>query len=65
MHQTKKGNQWYFGIQDHTGVDKDSGLIYLVAVTAVNVHHLAWASDLLHAKEEVVYGDAGYLGIGK
>lgn len=65
MHQTKKGNQWYFGMKVHTGVDKDSGLIHSVAVTAANVHDLTPAADLLHGEEEVVYGDAGYQGIVK
>ena len=65
MHQTKKGNQWYFGMKVHAGVDKDSGLIHSVAVTAANVHDLTPAADLLHGDEQVVYGDAGYQGIGK
>ena len=65
MHQTKKGNQWYFGMKVHTGVDKDSGLIHSVVVTAANVHDLTPAAELLHGDEEVVYGDAGYQGIGK
>ena len=65
MHQTKKGNQWYFGMKVHTGVDKDSGLIHSVAVTAANVHDLTPAADLLHGDEQVVYGDAGYQGIAK
>jgi IS5 family transposase len=65
MHQTKKGNQWYFGMKVHTGVDKDSGLIHSVVVTAANVHDLTPAAELLHGDEEVVYGDAGYQGIAK
>jgi IS5 family transposase len=56
MHQTKKGNQWYFGMKVHEGVDKDSGLIHSVAVMAANVHYLTPAAELLHADEEVVYG---------
>ena len=48
MHQTKNGNQWYFGMQIHAGVDKDSGLIYSVVVTAANVHDLTPAAELLH-----------------
>ena len=63
--EMKKGNQWYFGMKVHTGVDKDSGLIHSVAVTAANVHDLTPAGELLHGDEEVVYGDAGYQGIGK
>jgi IS5 family transposase len=65
MHQTRKGNQWYYGMKVHTGVDKDSGLIHSVVVTAANVHDLTPAAELLHGDEEVVYGDAGYQGIAK
>ena len=65
MHQTKKGNQWYFGMKVHAGVDKDSGLIHSVIVTAANVHDLTAAADLLHGEEKVVYADAGYQGIEK
>jgi len=49
----------------HIGVDKDSGLIYSVVTTAANVQDLIPAAELLHGDEEVVYGDAGYQGIGK
>ncbi len=55
MHQTKKGNQWYFGMKVHAGVDKDSGLIHSVVVTAANVHDLTPSAQLLHGDEEVVY----------
>jgi IS5 family transposase len=65
MHQTKKGNQWYYGMKVHIGVDKDSGLIHSVVTTAANVHDLTPAAELLHGDEEVVYGDAGYQGIAK
>ena len=65
MHQTKKGNQWYFGMKVHAGVDKDSGLIHSVVTTAANVHDLTTAAELLHGDEEGVYGDAGYQGIAK
>ena len=65
MHQTKKGNQWYFGMKVHAGVDKDSGLIHSVVVTAANVHDLTPAAELLHGDEHAVYGDAGYQGIVK
>ena len=65
MHQTKKGNQWYFGMKVHAGVDKDSGLIHSVVVTAANLHDLTPAAELLHGDEEVVYGVAGYQGIAK
>ena len=65
MHQTKKGNQWYFGLKVHIGVDKDSGLIHSVVTTAANVHDLTPAAELLHGEEDVVYADAGYQGIAK
>jgi IS5 family transposase len=53
MYHTKKGNQWYFGIKVHAGVDKDSGLIHLVVVTAANVHDLTPAAELPHGDEQV------------
>jgi IS5 family transposase len=65
MHQTRKGNQWCFGMKVHAGVDKDSGLIHSIVVTAANVHDLTPAAELLHGDEAVVYGDAGYQGIAK
>ena len=65
MHQTKKGNQWHFGMKVHLGVDKDFGLIHSVVTTAANVHDLTPVADLLHGDEQVVYGDAGYQGIAK
>jgi IS5 family transposase len=65
MHQTKKGNHWYYGMKVHIGVDKDSGLIHSVETTSANVHEITQAAQLLHGEEEVVYGDAGYQGIEK
>jgi IS5 family transposase len=65
MRKTKKGNQWYYGMKVHIGVDKDSGLIHSVVTTAANVHDLTPAGRLLHGDEKVVYGDAGYQGIAK
>jgi transposase, IS5 family len=65
MHQTKKGNQWYYGMKVHMGVDKDSGLVHSVVTTAAHVHDLTPVADLLHGDEAVVYGDAGYQGIAK
>ena len=50
MHQTKKGNQWYFGMKVHIGVDKDTGLIHSVETTAANVHDLTPAAELLHVR---------------
>ena len=63
MHQTKKGNQWYFGAKMHVGADAGSGLIHTVKVTSANVHDLDEAPKLLRSDDEVVYGDSGYLGL--
>jgi len=64
-HQAKKGNQWHFGYKAHIGVDKDSGLVQKVKVTAANVSDVATMPELLTGEEEVVYGDSGYLGVEK
>ncbi len=53
MHQTKKGNQWYFGMKVHIGVDKNYGLIQSIETTSANVHDLTPAAELLHAQEKV------------
>lgn len=50
MHQTKKGNQWYFGIKVHIGVDKGSGMIHSVETTSANVHDITRAGQLLHGE---------------
>lgn len=65
MHQTKKGNQWYFGMKAHIGVDAGTGYVHSVAVTAANVHDLDEAAGLVRNDDEVVYADAGYQGIEK
>lgn len=62
MHQAKKGNQWYFGMKAHIGVDADSGLVHTVTTTAANEADVEQVQDLLHGKEEVVHADAGYTG---
>ena len=62
MHQTRKGNQWYFGMKAHIGVDSRSKLIHSVAATAANVHDSKVLGDLLHGKETRVYGDSAYSG---
>lgn len=64
-HQVKKGNNWHFGYKAHIGVDKDSGLVHHLKVTAANVHDVSETSELLTGEEETVYGDSGYLGAGK
>ena len=65
MHQTKKGNQWYFGMKAHIGVDADSGLVHTVIGTAANVNDVTQAAGLLHGKEKQAWGDAGYQGADK
>src|ERR1700684_387760 len=63
MHQTKKGNEWHFGMKAHIGVDADSGLVHSVVGTAANVSDVSQAHVLLHGHEEEAFGDAGYLGV--
>ncbi len=62
MHQTKKGNQWYFGMKAHIGVDAGTGYVHSVTATAANVHDLDEAHRLVRADDEVGYVDAGYQG---
>jgi IS5 family transposase len=62
MHQTKKGNQWFFGMKAHIGVDADSGLVHTVTTTAANEADVEQVGDLLHGKEEQVWADSGYRG---
>ena len=62
MHQTKKGNQWHFGMKAHIGVDADSGLVHTVIGTAANVNDVTQGHGLLHGQETVVFADAGYQG---
>jgi IS5 family transposase len=64
MHQTRKGNQWYFGMKGHIGVDSQSKLIHSVAATAANVHDSQLLGDLLHGDETRVWGDSAYTGQG-
>lgn len=63
MHQTKKGNEWHFGMKMHIGTDESIGLIHSVETTPANVHDISVANKLLHGEESRVWGDAGYLGI--
>ena len=65
MHQTKKGNQWYFGMKAHIGADRDSKLVHTVVVTAANVADITKTADLLHGAEKQVHADAGYTGVEK
>jgi IS5 family transposase len=62
MRQTKKGNQWYFGMKAHIAVDADSGLVHTVTTTAANGADVEQIADLLHGKEEQVWADSGYRG---
>jgi IS5 family transposase len=64
MHQTKKGNQWYFGMKAHIGVDSKTKIIHSVAATAANVHDSQVLEDLLHGDETRVWGDSAYAGQG-
>ena len=65
MHQTKKGNQWYFGMKAHIGVDRESGLVHTMVATAANVADVTQTANLLHGQEDRVFADAGYLGADK
>jgi IS5 family transposase len=60
MHQTRKGQQWYFGMKLHIGVDSQSGLAHSAVVTAANIHDKHPLPDLLHGNEQRVYGDSAY-----
>ena len=62
MHQTKKGNQWYFGLKAHIGVDAKEGTVHTVVTTAANVADSRVLPDLLHGEERKVWGDGGYQG---
>jgi IS5 family transposase len=65
MHQTKKGNNWHFGMKAHIGVDTDSGLVHTVVTTPANEADVEVVDELLHGKEECVHADAGYTGAEK
>jgi IS5 family transposase len=65
MHQTKKGNQWHFGMKAHIGVDADSGMVHTVRGTAANVNDVVEGNSLLHGEETDVFADAGYQGAHK
>ena len=65
MHSSKKGNQWHFGLKAHIGADAESGLVHSVRATSGNVHDVTEGNSLLHGKETVAFGDAGYQGVDK
>ena len=60
MHQTRKGQQWYFGMKVHTGTDTDSGLVHTVIATSANVADVNVLGELLHGQEESLHGDSAY-----
>ena len=65
MHSSKKGNQWYFGMKAHIGVDADSGLVHTVCGTSGHISDIAEANTLLHGQKTYAFGDAGYQGVEK
>jgi IS5 family transposase len=62
MHQTRKGQQWYFSMKAHTGMDSKTKVIHAIVATAVNVHDATMLPDLLHGQETRVWGDQAYQG---
>ena len=62
MHQTKKGNEWYFGMKVHAGADAGSGYVHSLTGTSANMHDVSETSKLIRKDDHVVYGDSGYLG---
>jgi IS5 family transposase len=65
LHQTKKGNQWHFGMKAHIGVDAASGITHTLVTTPANTNDVTQAHALLHGEETVAFGDAGYQGVEK
>ena len=65
MHQTKKGNEWHFGMKVHIGVDSQTGVVHSVSTTPANVHDVTETPRLLHGGETQVWCDAGYQGVHK
>ena len=65
MHQTKKGNQWYFGMKVHPGVDAGSGYVHTIKGTAANVHDVNETVNLVRDDDTVIYGVSGYLNAAK
>jgi transposase, IS5 family len=62
MQQTKKGNEWHFGLKLHIGMDSGSGLIHSATVTPANVHDSQALGHLMHGQETRLYGDSAYRG---
>ena len=65
MHQTRKGNEWYFGMKAHIGADAETGLVHSLHTTAANESDVVHAHEVLHGQEDRVFMDAGYIGIEK
>ena len=65
MHQTRKGNQWHFGMKAHIGVDSETGIVHSMSATAANAHDVTETHNLLHGGETVVRRGAGCQGVGK
>jgi len=65
MHQTKKGNEWHFGMKAHIGADIDSGLVHSLHTTAANESDVAHTHEVLHGQEKQAFLDAGYIGVDK
>jgi IS5 family transposase len=65
MKQSKKGNQWFFGMKAHIGVDAESGLVHTVQGTSGTVSDVVMANSLLHGEEDIVFADSGYRGAQK
>lgn len=65
MHQTRKGNQWYFGMKAHIGADDQSGLVHTVLSTAANISDISQTAALMHGAETRMGADAGYVGVTK
>ncbi len=65
MHQTRKGNQWYFGRKSHIGVDAGSGLVHTVVNTVANVSDVTKTGELMRDDDEAAYGDSGCTGAEK
>ncbi len=63
MHQVKKGNQWYFGMKVHAGVDAGSGYVHTITATSANEHDITQTANLIRPDDKVVYGDSGYSGV--
>lgn len=64
MHQTKKGNQWYFGMKIHAGADAGSGYVHTITATPAHVHDVMETAKLLREDDEVACGDSAYSGAG-